>query len=399
MTVCHPPRPCPVCTAHAGTKLFRQTFASLSSGSLLDGFDLMLCEACGAAYADDLPAQSAFDHYYAAMSKYEYGAEAGRPSSSDLARFREIADLVQPHLTNGMRLLDVGCATGGLLAEFKARGFVNVLGVDPSPSCVRLAGELYDVPAEALPIAELHQLSGKSDVLFLTGVLEHVRDVDASITHLADCLETDGLIYIEVPDATRYDHHFSAPYQLLSMEHINYFSPGTLTHLLGRHGFAPVFITRLIRHLSAQAIEPCMGGLFRRQSGPIAPPKEPDSELGPSLYHYLALSEEVERRVHTRIDTLVDLKVPLAVWGTGTHTLRLLKTSRLAQANILAFIDSNRNYQNKHLEGIPILAPESLTGMPNVDILVSSQVAETIIFETITSHLRLPNTTHRLYAE
>lgn len=399
MTVCHPPRPCPVCTAHAGTKLFRQTFASLSSGSLLEGFDLMLCEACGAAYADDLPAQSAFDHYYAAMSKYEYGAQSGRPSSSDLARFREITDLVQPHLTNGMRLLDVGCATGGLLAEFKARGFANVLGVDPSPSCARLAGELYDVPAEALTIAELHQLSGKADVLFLTGVLEHVRDVDASITHLASCLEADGLFYIEVPDATRYDQHFSAPYQLLSMEHINYFSPGTLTHLLARHGFAPVFVTRLIRHLSPQAIEPCMGGLFRRQAGPILPPQEPDAELRPALSRYLALSGEVEKRLHTRIDALVDAAVPLAVWGTGTHTLRLLKTSRLAQANIVAFIDSNRNYQNKQLKGIPILAPESLAGLPDVEILISSQVAEAVIYETITSDLRLPNLAHRLYAE
>lgn len=389
-------RDCPVCTGKSKISLFRQIFATLSSGSLLNGFDLAVCDCCGAAYADDIPDQEAFDRYYADMSKYEYAADAGMTTPSDQARFREIADLVSPHLSTNQRLLDVGCATGGLLAEFKSRGFQRMVGTDPSPACAGLAAKLHGINAKILTISELGRLDEIFDAAFLTGVLEHVRDVDESLRLVGNRLAPSGFLYIEVPDASRYDQHFSAPYQLLSMEHINYFSPTSLTTLLARHGYAPVLVKRVLRQLSPQAIEPCVGGLFRRTAAPIPVP-QPDHETRQTLARYLEQSAKVEHRIHARIDALVDAAVPIAVWGTGTHTLRLLETSRLSTANIVAFIDSNINYQGKSLIGRPILSPTEFTGNP-ADILISSHVAEVAIQTLIVESLRWTNRIHLLYS-
>jgi SAM-dependent methyltransferase len=331
------------------------------------------------------------------MSKYEYAADAGITTPSDQARFKEIVDLVSPYLDKDQRLLDVGCATGGLLAEFKSRGYNRLLGTDPSPSCARLASRLHGIDAKAVSIAQLGMIEGAFDAVFLTGVLEHVRDVDGSLRQVGECVAGNGLLYIEVPDASRYHQHFSAPYQLLSMEHINYFSPSSLGNLLNRHGFAPIFNIRLLRDLSPQAIEPCVGALFRKSRKNL-PKQQADKESMPSLERYLAGSAEVERTLHARIEELAESNTPIVVWGAGTHTLRLLKTSRLRDARIIAFIDSNPNYQGKNLEGIAILPPSSLVEMPAVDILISSQVAETAIHETITKQLGLTNRVHRLYA-
>ena len=391
-------RGCPACCGRNRRALFRQSFGALSQGSLLTGYDLVVCADCGAGYSDDIPTQDAFDRYYAEMSKYEYSDSAGIQTETDLSRFRETANLVTPHLKRDHRLLDIGCATGGLLAEFKRRGFSNLLGVDPSPACAKLTEQLYGIPAQALSISTLNQLGEPADVAILTGVLEHIRDVDSSLDSVKSCLREGGFIYVEVPDATRYDQHFSAPFQLFSMEHVNYFSPVSLGNLMARHGFSVVFTRRLIRHLSPQAIEPAIGALFRWEAAnKSAASLGRDEETEPALVRYIQQSRVLEEKIQSKIAALADAAKPLAVWGTGTHTLRLLETSRLPQARIVAFIDSNVHYQGKTLAGIPVIAPSAFTDK-NAEILISSQTAEQEIFQTITQKLRWPNVVHRLYA-
>ncbi len=66
----------------------------------------------------------------------------------------------------------------------------------------------------------------------------------------------------------------------------------------------------------------------------------------------------MENRIHETVLELIASQRPLVVWGVGTHTQRLLATGGLAEANIVAFVDSNPNYLGKKLNNIPILAPE-----------------------------------------
>jgi hypothetical protein len=286
-----------------------------------------------------------------------------------------------------------------LLAEFKRRGFCNLRGVDPSPACARLTEELYEIPARSLTLATLGQLKEKADLAVLTGVLEHVRDLDASLESVKACLNEHAAIYVEVPDASRYDRTFSAPFQLFSMEHVNYFSPISLNNLLTRLGFSVVFTRRLIRQLSPQAVEPTVGALFRLVSDSTKDCEQVrDDETEPSLRRYIEQSRALEQRIHDRINELVATRKPLAIWGVGTHTLRLLETSALAKANIISFIDSNKHYQGKRLAGRPIVAPSDFRD-EKAGILISSQTAEDEIFELITQKMHWPNVVHRLYGE
>ena len=260
----------------------------MSSGSLLNGYDVVACQDCGFCFADSIPEQMIFDHYYTEMSKYEYSDHDGIQSDTDLQRFREAADLISPHLDTNVSLLDIGCATGGLLAEFKRRGFADLFGVDPSPACAETTQRLYGIPARPLSISTLDQLGDRFDVIVLTGVLEHLRDVDFALNMMKTCLRSGGYIYYEVPDATRYDQHFSAPFQFFSMEHVNFFSPKSLTNLLARFSFSCIFTERVTRHLSPIAIEPGIGSLFRWDSPNLAEtPFMRDDETEAALRRYI----------------------------------------------------------------------------------------------------------------
>jgi FlaA1/EpsC-like NDP-sugar epimerase len=104
----------------------------------------------------------------------------------------------------------------------------------------------------------------------------------------------------------------------------------------------------------------------------------------------------VENRIHEVVNALVNSRMPLVVWGAGTHTRRLLATSRLASANIVAFVDSNPNYQQKKFNGIPIISPEQLVNYQE-PILVSSRIFQSEIVEQIRTGLKLDNQIHTLY--
>ena len=70
---------------------------------------------------------------------YGKSSTGGGGNALDAARLKkmaaQLADFVQSPQT---RLLDMGCATGGLLHELQLLGYQNGVGFDPSPACVHL---------------------------------------------------------------------------------------------------------------------------------------------------------------------------------------------------------------------------------------------------------------------
>src|SRR5205085_1494397 len=45
------------------------------------------------------------------------------------------------------RIVDIGCANGGLLGALQQLGYRRLLGVDPSPQCVENVRQLFGLPA------------------------------------------------------------------------------------------------------------------------------------------------------------------------------------------------------------------------------------------------------------
>jgi SAM-dependent methyltransferase len=137
-----PARPCPVCGNPESSLLFRQAFEQFTAASLMDGYDVVVCEGCGAGFADDIPSQSVFDAYYRDLSKYEDSPPPGKDPPSVEPRLRDIAPFIARFIPAPQtRVLEIGCASGGLLKALKDLGFRYLFGCDPSPGCVRAARE------------------------------------------------------------------------------------------------------------------------------------------------------------------------------------------------------------------------------------------------------------------
>ncbi len=96
------------------------------------------------------------------------------------------------------------------------------------------------------------------------------------------------------------------------------------------------------------------------------------------LDRYISGSAAKEAGVLQVIATLADDQSPIYVWGTGTNALHLLASSRLAECNIVAFLDSNPHYAGKQLAGRPVMAPRDVREL-DAPILVASAISQTAI--------------------
>ena len=246
-----------------------------------------------------------------------------------------------------------------------------------------------------MTLDEMARAGERFDVVIMVGVLEHLRDLDAAFEQLRTVLTSGGELYVEVPDVTAFADWPNAPYQDFSTEHINFFSPVSLTNLMRRHGFERTFLEQNHREQSYKTVMSNISAVFRLHTASGEAGIEFDRASAAGLERYLAQCADEDARLHRVIDGLADSARPIVVWGVGTHTTRLMAASRLAEANIVAFIESNARYHGKTLRGCPILPPSALKARGEA-VLISSRVFQQEIADQIRG-LGCPNDLITLY--
>jgi SAM-dependent methyltransferase len=389
------PRNCEVCGCADREHIYSQRFVPIDGASPMDGYDVVVCKGCGFGYADGIPDQAAFDAYYRDLSKYEPNALIPA-SGRDNARFEEAAELVLDFAQREARILEIGCADGTLLGILKRAGFRNVVGIDPSPACAEAAKRQHDVPVVVGSLFSAVVTEHSFDMVITMGVLEHIRDLGRAMARICSFLADEGTVVTGVPDATRLAAFPDAPFQEFSVEHINFFSLSSLANLLRRFGLGRIRADQRAVSLGGGAEEPVIYDVSRRV--PKLPPAQPrfDASTGLGLVEYVRHCREMDRDLRNRIERLVSGSRPLVVWGVGTHTQRLLANTKLGDARIVAFVDSNPHYQGRTLNGVPIVSPEAARERSE-PILVSSRACQAAIVRQIQRELRLPNELLTLY--
>ena len=389
------PRVCPVCESRDFVCIYKQSFEHMSHGGLLDGYDVVICNDCGAGFASGIPSQSVFDEYYRDLSKYEYSHRDGIESSEDTSRQEHLANLLSkaiPH--REARILEIGCANGKLLGLLKDRGFSNVYGVDPSPGCAMAAERLYRVKVFTHSIFDMPKPSVPYDFLILLGVMEHVRDIRTAVARLREQLSERGRLFIGVPDAAHLAMSHDAPFQEFSTEHINFFSSDSLSNLVTSNGFAKVSCESVSFETQADVCIPVVFGTFEASAHSSRISKENETRRG--LSEYIHECQRLDNDVKRKIDIALAKNAPLVVWGVGTHTRRLLANGALAKADITAFVDSSPKYIGQMLHGTQIISPQELKGRSE-KILISSYAFQNEIQQQIREELRLNNEIILLY--
>lgn len=203
------------------------------------------CRDCGLVLAAPRLRPDALRRLYASyQSELGHGVSA-EAENARRASARRLLDELATFRTAG-RLLDVGCGTGSLLVEARARGF-EVTGVEPAADGIAFARTRYgldDVRAGLLEDADLPE--GAFDVVVAYHVVEHVFDLDATVARLRRLLVADGVLVI---GTEAYDHPSLAllraarrvrgrtPEIATSSQHTFVFGRAVLRDVFERRGF------------------------------------------------------------------------------------------------------------------------------------------------------------------
>jgi len=389
---------CPACGgAHEG-RLIADVRLRTPDGHPLDGgYPVVSCDVCGCGLADVAFDESYYNRYYATLAKYAGEGRSGQVSveaawaaeKSDQSA-RRVLDLLG---SRDRRVLDLGCATGSLLSALERLGFRDLHGIDPAADAVAAAAERTNAHLAMGSFASLPDDLGTFDCVCLTGVLEHLWDVDAAAQALRRLVRRDGIVYIEVPDAGRYLDPYVAPFEDFNTEHVNHFSLGTLQRLAERQGFRVVREEATACWLTAGVSTALIAAAWQPAAREV-PVDRRDDALEKELVQYARRSSLDYARINETLERALSGASEVILWGIGETSFKLLSLPSLCSRDVVAYVDSNQSRHALSFGGRQVTGAGEIQDS-SVPIVISSLIrADSIVDAAV--HLGLTNPLVRL---
>lgn len=185
--------------------------------------DLNCCTTCGFVSNSSDNTDDDYASYYNSLNKH-----SARVASNLVVEDRNYFDTVLNYIVSttgicvdGSSVLDYGAGAnifGEICLKYGAREVVN-----------------YDVGMERLE-------ERKFDLVVSTHCFEHLTDPLSEIKRLSQYLNDEGVLAIATPDISGYSKCYYGPYNHFDLEHINHFSPGSMTRLFTEAGLNVVGI-------------------------------------------------------------------------------------------------------------------------------------------------------------
>lgn len=156
-----------------------------------------------------------------------------------------LLDEVQRVLPTGGRVLDVGCASGGLLGHLPRAGFRA--GLEMSPIAAAQARTVADqVVVGDIEGAEKSFPDGHFDVVVCADVLEHLADPAAALARVVAWTAPGGAVVISVPNIANWRSRLRLlrgiwryeEFGLWDSGHLRFFTVETLRSLVAAAGLA-----------------------------------------------------------------------------------------------------------------------------------------------------------------
>jgi 2-polyprenyl-3-methyl-5-hydroxy-6-metoxy-1,4-benzoquinol methylase len=258
-----------------------------------DDYQYRRCQACGLVVLHPFPTADAIADYYPAdysphqmrpkcdadkiinrlAIRYFLGVDSRARSRVLRWVFRVLSGRIMRGIREPIgasRLLDVGCASGNLLARYRALGW-SVRGVETNPRACAVCwqrglevhcGTVFDAPFKG----------ARFDLILLQHVIEHVLDPIAVLARVGELLAPGGVIVVTTPniDGMGFARYGSCWYQLDAPRHLMLFNPATMRRLGQRAGLT---VRRIVSESSAPIL--CASRHYARTQGATLPPGLP----------------------------------------------------------------------------------------------------------------------------
>jgi SAM-dependent methyltransferase len=253
----NPTRNCPVCnTPSTGADLYIEenidktrltglSFASRKEPEYMC-HRLMRCRTCDLVYVDKPPTQ---DYLAQAYHQAEYdSAEEGNDAAT---AYISAIEPVLTRLSERKRALEIGTGTAVFLEHLSAKGFTDLVGVEPSVSVIAIA------PVHRQPwiregiFVESDFEPASFDLICCFMTMEHVLDPKSVSDAAFRLLKPGGAFVTVTHDYTSWVNRLMGKKSpIIDIEHMQLFTPSSISYLFRSSGFENVSADRFANRYS-----------------------------------------------------------------------------------------------------------------------------------------------------
>jgi 2-polyprenyl-3-methyl-5-hydroxy-6-metoxy-1,4-benzoquinol methylase len=346
----------------------------LYSNELIYNHKLVKCSKCGNYYINPTVSDDLLSEYYSSSTSYEIYDNESSMAKDYLNKATYQKKYIDRFLLiKNMKILDFGCATAFKLHEFKGNGN-ELYGFDTSDECALIAKKKYNIDV----LTKFDDIKNiKFDFVILSHVLEHLIDPVSVLNFLKSIMDNDSKIYIEVPYINTFNNvDGDEIFGHITFEHVNYFNEQSLHNFMKKMGFKELSLTINKGDNATMPYYHVIQSLWEFNENKEIDFKNSTSD---SFEQYL----QNEKNKLGNFQQLIAEKIgdkKIIIYGTGTHTYRLLAMCPNIKENIIGFSDGNtKKYTENSFFNLPCRAIENFKDYDA--ILISSKASETEIYE------------------
>jgi SAM-dependent methyltransferase len=221
-----------------------------------EGFGYVRCGTCGLVQMNPQPEHTEVrrryqDGYGGDYLSYELANEASFLRLQKLALADAGIDELEQELLSAKsrksrtlnaqsgtpRVLDIGCATGALLAEFRDRGW-QTCGAEISTPQAEYARRERGLDIREGPLEENHFSAGEFDLVLASHLIEHLNDPASFVKEVFRILDGEGRFIVTTPNIDGLQSRLlKGRWRSAIFDHLYLFSIKTLPALLEKTGF------------------------------------------------------------------------------------------------------------------------------------------------------------------
>jgi 2-polyprenyl-3-methyl-5-hydroxy-6-metoxy-1,4-benzoquinol methylase len=214
---------------------------------LCEGFSYVRCVKCGLVQMNPQPLQDEIKRRYGSGSGQDYLAYelANEKAFLDLALlalndagFEKLEKELFTNSKSIVRILDIGCATGSLLAFLRQKGW-ETTGVEINEIQAEYGKRERKLDIRKEPLEEIHFSDASFNAVIASHLIEHLNNPASFVAEVYRILAAGGRFFVTTPNISGFQARlFKGRWRSAIFDHLYLFSVKTLTRLLKEKGFA-----------------------------------------------------------------------------------------------------------------------------------------------------------------
>lgn len=225
-------------------------------------FNVLRCETCDVRFADKLPTNKRVSEIYSKSYYVPWTDNTNEiPKSVEIMKrktFKSYLSILSRYIDlKGIKILDIGCATGFLLDEAKKCG-CDCWGVELNPFGAKVASMKHPNRIFTGIIEDSKYKNYFFDAIMMIDLIEHTKNPKILLKEVKRILKKEGYALLVTPNVGGlWSKMLGKKWTNYKEEHLYYFDKKSLKYLIEKLGFIfvygqPVKKTLTLRYISNQ---------------------------------------------------------------------------------------------------------------------------------------------------